>query len=76
MPVHVPSPVLVPLPDRVPLPVHVLRQVGETVVAQVQQAQAAHPQGTDGDGHEPVLRNVQVNQLLQAAELPATSSTR
>lgn len=39
------------------------------VVAEIQQLQASHPQCTDGDGDEPVLRDVQVDQLLQAAEL-------
>lgn len=54
-------------------PVHVLRQVAQTVVAQVQQLQPLHPQGADGDGDEPVLRYVQVHQPLQAAQLPAVT---
>lgn len=53
-------------------PVHVLWQVGQTVVAEVQQLQAAHPQGTDGDGHETVLRDVQMSQQLEVAQLPNT----
>lgn len=39
------------------------------VVAEIQQLQAGHPQSTDGDGDEAVLRDVQVDHLFQAAEL-------
>lgn len=54
------------------VPVHVLWQVSQTVVAQVQEEQAAHPQGTDRDRYKPVLRDVQVNQLPQATQLMVT----
>lgn len=56
-------------------PVHVLRQVGQTVVAQVQQLQAVHPQGADGDRGEPVLCDVEVNHLLEAAQLTEVRAT-